>query len=196
LVPRADLATVLNLGVDGIEPDAVPAIGPAVGAAGELLARAPWSWLVNRDALDFEIQAPGQPTRQLEGCVLGAGGEEFGLALYDQPGSLERVTKAIELKRPADARAVDAYGFTIDRGPSWVTEAVAAAYGTPLAIVPLRLRGGLVRIVSADDLAVMASAAAAAAHLTSEHREHTVTLTIADVAVTATARVRASRPAA
>nr|MBA3817702.1 hypothetical protein [Deltaproteobacteria bacterium] len=166
---------------------------PAIRAAGELLARAPWSWLVNRAAIDFEIVTPGHPARQLEGCVLGAGGEELGLALYDAPGSLERVTQAIEHKRPADARAIDAYGFTIDRGPSRVTEAVAAAYGTALAIVPLRLRGGLVRIVSADDLAVMASAAGAAAHLTSEHREHTVTLTIEDVPITATARVRAGQ---
>ena len=35
-IPRAEIATLLNLGADALEPDAIAAIGPALLAAGEL----------------------------------------------------------------------------------------------------------------------------------------------------------------
>jgi len=193
LGPRAELATIINLGEDAIEPGAIAAVGPALHAAGELISRKPWSWLQNGDVVDFELAAPGRPPRRFEGCVMGAGGQEFGVALYDQPGSLARLAKAIDRGRPDEARAIDAYGFTLDGGPRWVAEAVAAAYGVGVVIAPIRLRGGQLRAVSADDLTVMASAAAAAAYLTPERCEHVATITIANTPVTATARLRAPR---
>jgi hypothetical protein len=193
LGPRAELATIINLGEGAIEPGALAAVGPALHAAGELLSRKPWSWLQNGDVVDFELAAPGRPLRRFEGCVMGAGGQEFGVALYDQPGSLARLSNAIDRGRPDEARAIDAYGFTLDDGPRWVAEAVAAAYGVGVVIAPIRLRGGQLRAVSADDLTVMASAAAAAAYLTPERCEHVATITIANTPVTATARLRAPR---
>jgi hypothetical protein len=193
LGPRAELATFIHLGEAGIEPGALPAVGPALHAAGELISHQPWSWLLNGDVVDFEIATPGRPPRHFEGCVMGAGGQEFGVALYDQPGSLARLAKASERGRPDKAHAIDAYGFTLDGGPRWVAEAVAAAYGVEVVIAPIRLRGGQVRAVSADDLTVMASAAAAAAHLTPERCEHVATIMIANTPVTATARLRAPR---
>lgn len=193
LGPRADLATIINLGEAAIETGVLPAVGPALHAACELISHQPWSWLRNDDAVDFEIAAPGRPTRHLEGSVMGAGGQEFGVALYDQPGSLARLAKASQQGRPDKAHAIDAYGFTLDREPRWVAEAVAAAYGVAVVIAPIRLRAGQVRPVSADDLTVMASAAAAAAYLTPARCEHVATIMIGSTPVTATARLRTPR---
>jgi hypothetical protein len=193
LGPRADLATVVRLGENRIEGEALAAVGPALRAAGELVCHQPWSWLRNADVVDFEIASPGRATRRFEGCVMGGGGQEYGVALYDEPGSLDRLAKASQPGRPDRARAIDAYGFTIDGGPAWVADAVAAAYGIRLVIVPIRVRSGHMRAATADDLTVMASAAAAAAHLTPAYREHAATIVIADVPTTATARVRPLR---
>ncbi len=192
-VPRAELATVLNLGANALEPAAMVAVSPALFAAAQLVELQPWSWLLNRDAIDFEISIPGRPPRTFEGCVMGAGGQEYGVALYDAPGSLARLAKASQRGQLADVHAIDAYGFTIDDGPAWVTDAVAEAFGIGLAITPIRLRGGRVRAPSLDDLTLMASAAAAAAHLTPQHREHVATIEIGETKVVATATVREAR---
>ena len=193
LGPRADLATVLHLGESRIERDALAAVAPALRAAGELLCHQPWSWLGNTDVVDFEIASAGRAPRHFEGCVMGAGGQEYGVALYDEPGTLARLATASEAASRGHAPAIDAYGFTIDAGPAWVADAVAAAYGIGLVIVPIRVRGGRMSATTADDLTVMASAAAAAAHLTPVYREHTATIVVGPVATTATARVRSLR---
>jgi hypothetical protein len=57
----------------------------------------------------------------------------------------------------------------------------------------IRVRGGRMRATTADDLTVMASAAAAIAHLTPVYREHTATMVVGQVATTATACVRSPR---
>lgn len=193
LGPRADLATVLHLGEDRIERDALPAVPAALRAAGELVCHQPWSWLRNVDVIDFEITSPGRAPRHFEGCVMGAGGQEYGVALYDEPGSLERLAKASLAGPRGRAHAIDAHGFTIDGGPAWVADAVAAAYGTALVIVPIRVRAGRMRATTVDELTVMASAAAAAAHLTPVYREHTATIIVVQAPTTATACVRAPR---
>lgn len=190
---RADLATVFRLGESRIERDALAAVAPALRAAGELLCHQPWSWLRNADVVDFEIASSGCAARHFEGCVMGAGGQEYGVALYDEPGTLDRLAKASQAVPRGHAPAIDAYGFTIDGGPAWVADAVAAAYGIRLLIVPIRVRGGRMRAATADDLTVMASAAAAAAHLTPVYREHTATIVVGQVVTTATACVRAPR---
>jgi len=190
-VPRAEIATLLNLGADALEPDAIAAIGPALLAAGELVSHQPWSWLLNGDVVDFEIAISGGPSRYFEGCVMGAGSQEFGVALYDAPGSLARLAKAGRRGRLDEVHAIDAYGFTIDGGPPWVVDAVAAAYSVGFALTPIRLQGGRVRRLSLDDLTVMAGAAAAAAHLTPQHREHAATIAIGDTQATAKTTVRA-----
>jgi len=195
LGPRADLATIVRLGKNRIEGQALAAVAPALRAAGELVCHQPWSWLRNIDVVDFEIASPGHATRRFEGCVMGAGGQEYGVALYDEPGSLDRLADASHAGRRGQPHAIDAYGFTIDGGPVWVADAVGAAYGIRLVIVPIRVRGGRMRAATADDLTVMACAAAAAAHLTPVYREHSATIVVGDVATTATARVRAPRTA-
>jgi len=193
LGPRADLATILHLGENRIERDALAAVAPALRAAGELLCHQPWSWLRNADVVDFEIASSGRAARHFEGCVMGAGGQEYGVALYDEPGSLARLAKANQAGSRGHAPAIDAYGVTIDGGPAWVADAVAVAYGIRLVIVPIRVRGGRMRATTADELTVMASAAAAAAHLTPVYREHTATIVVGQVVTTATACVRAPR---
>lgn len=192
--PRAELATILHLGKAAIEPDATSVIGPALRAASELVAHQPWSWLRDSDTVDFEIATPDQPRRHFEGCVMGAGGQEYGIALYDQPGSLARLAGASQQGRPDDVRAIDACGFTLDDHPRWLADVVAEAYGVAVVLAPIRVRNGHVRAVSADDLTVMTAAAAAAAHLTRQRHEHLATIAIADRTITATARMRASRP--
>ena len=85
---------------------------------------------------------------------MGAGGQEYGVALYDEPGSLDRLAKASQEGPRGQVHAIDAYGFTIDGGPAWVADAVAAAYGIRLVIVPIRVRGGRMRATTADELTV------------------------------------------
>jgi hypothetical protein len=52
--------------------------------------------------------------------VMGAGGQEYGVALYDEPGSLDRLAKASHPGRRDRAHAIDAYGFSSGRNASGV----------------------------------------------------------------------------
>lgn len=60
---------------------------------------------------------------------MGAGGEEFGLALYRGKGGLTRMLEA------NDPRAIDSLAVTFDEDPHWAAEAAIALVPT-IAGVP------------------------------------------------------------
>lgn len=192
-IPCAELSTLCNLG-ESIERSALAAVLPALVAACEFVERAPWRHFSNLDALDFVVERATGKRRMLEGCVLGAGGQEFGVALYDQPGSMTKLAVMARAGKMEDARELDAYGFTIDDAPDWVANAVARAFGAPVVIRPVRLRRRAMQPVSATELMTMAGAVAAAAKLTPDQREARATVGEGTEAITVTVRVRGPKP--
>jgi hypothetical protein len=86
-----------------LEPVGPELILELIDAAVAFEAAEPWHVFEPDEPLSIRIDSAG---RELEGCVLGAGGEEFGLALYHQAGSIDRVHAFVEEGRPEAARSV------------------------------------------------------------------------------------------
>lgn len=191
-MPRAELATVIHLG-RSIERSAMAAVAPAMSAARDFVSAAPWRHFKNADAIDFDVVQGGRK-RTFEGCIMGAGGGEYGVALYPEAGSLARLARAIEGGRLQDARRIDALGLTIDDHPAWVATAVENALGQPVVIVPLILLGRVVHGINGMDLMLLAAAAGAAAQLDPARTEAAMSCGQGDLATTVVARVRAPSP--
>ena len=58
-------------------------------AAAGFFRAAPWEVLANVDALEIEVPSPpGADDRTWTATIMGMGGEEYGIALYSEPGRL------------------------------------------------------------------------------------------------------------
>ena len=69
---------------------------------------------------------------------MGAGGQEFGLAVYDQPGSIRRVGEAVQRGRMEVASRVLATAVTFDAEPAWAAKAFCSL--TSVSALASRLR--------------------------------------------------------
>jgi hypothetical protein len=90
---------------------------------------APWAQFTSRQAFRAVLtEGSRQWTR--EAAVLGSD-EDCGLALYDRPGSAERLAQALQAGRLTTARRIDSLSVLFQAGPAWAADAVQAAYGLP-----------------------------------------------------------------
>jgi hypothetical protein len=101
-----------------------------------------------------------------EVSILGGGGEEFGVAIYDQPGSIQRVLIAMDAGRPEDGRQVDSLSVTLDEEPEWAVDALEDAFGLNRLPFPVRLRRGRPSAASTEELLQLAAVLDAVVKLT------------------------------
>jgi len=107
--------------------------------------------------LPVELETDGE--RELrEATVLGAGGQEFGLALYDLPGSVDRMIAAMDAGRVRKTRKIDSLAVTMDVEPAWVAAALQDAVGLPRVPVVMRLKARRVGHPSPLELAQLVAA--------------------------------------
>ena len=149
--PRAMLTFGLALG-----------LGPEVGRSGlgvmeqlfEACAAfwktAPWEFIESDEPIRVELS--NGRTRKAEASVLGAGGEEFGLALYDEPDSIRRVSAAVSAGRMEAAARVRSTAVTFDAEPAWAAKVFEDAFGLPRLPVPLRVRNGKASPAQVEEL--------------------------------------------
>ncbi len=171
-----------ELPADAFVPRAVPAFGLGLGKlAGrprlEVLLRflqacatfwkaRPWEVVDSDRGLPVTLAMDGR-TRHLEAVVMGAGGGEYGVALYDEPGSVDRITAASSLGDHQAARKATATAVTFDEEPAWAAAALQDAFGLPRLPVPMRVRKGNASTPTSDELHALAAALEAAAQLPS-----------------------------
>ncbi len=128
-----------------------------IQAAFVLYEAAPWEAFDEEPYFDAELK--GRRARRLEGALMGWGGEQRGLALYDTPGSIERLTLG------GDPLAFDALSLLIDDEPAFVADAIEAVTGSRFVPKVMRLKGGRPRPPDLDDIMALAACARAAAQL-------------------------------
>src|SRR6266545_1681 len=97
LLPRATLAYGLALGPMAGRPKLDILIRFLEACAAFWSAR-PWELLGSDDPVPVALTEKGR-TRKAEASVMGAAGQEFGVALYDEPGSIRRVAALVTAGR-------------------------------------------------------------------------------------------------
>jgi hypothetical protein len=139
------------------------ALGPGAGRPGpEVFARflescasfrraQPWEIFDSIEALPATLTTAGW-TRSGEASVLGSGGKEYGVALYDERGALRRVADLMERGRVKESRRSDALAVTLDEEPAWAASAIEDAFGLPRLPVPLRVKRGSASPATGDEL--------------------------------------------
>jgi hypothetical protein len=137
----------------------------------------PWELLESDDPVPVALTERGR-TRKAEASVMGAAGQEFGVALYDEPGSIRRVAALVTEGRMKETRRVSALAVTFDEEPAWAATALDDAFGLPRLPVPIRVRKGQGGPATTEELLDAAALLEAVAELSgpddAEHAEVTV----------------------
>jgi hypothetical protein len=150
LFVRAALAYGLALGPKSGNPDP-DVLGCFLKACGAFWRGRAWNVFDPEDWFPVTISVGGS-SRACELAVLGSGGEEFGVALYDEPGSVQRITRLLAERRMAEVRPISALAVTFDEQPPWAVSAIEDAFGLPRLPVPLRVKDGKGSLAGPDDL--------------------------------------------
>ncbi len=176
LLPRATLAYGLALGPMAGRPELDVLIRFLEACAAFWTAR-PWELLGSDDPVPVALTERGR-TRKAEASVMGAAGQEFGVALYDEPGSIRRVAALVNAGRMKETRGVSALAVTFDEEPAWAATALDAAFGLPRLPVPIRVRKGKGGSTTTEELLDAAALLEAVAELSgpddAEHAQVTV----------------------
>ena len=176
LLPRATLAYGLALGPMAGRPKLDILIRFLEACAAFWSAR-PWELLGSDDPVPVALTEKGR-TRKAEASVMGAAGQEFGVALYDEPGSIRRVAALVTAGRMKETRGVSALAVTFDEEPAWAATALDEVFGLPRLPVPIRVRKGKGGPATTEELLDAAALLEAVAELSgpddAEHAEVTV----------------------
>lgn len=121
----------------------------------------PWAVFEVDEALSIELD---KPNRSYEACVMGQGGEVFGLALYSEVGSVQRIQELSEAGSPPGALAFPCTSVFAEEEPAYVAEAMNdfAGLAAGPSLICLR-RGAPAPLTEGDVAAVVASLKAVAA---------------------------------
>jgi len=151
-------------------PDILPELLPPLLEAASALWRAhPWEWWTNIEVLSLRLEGPVPVWRELS--VLGNGGEEFGFALYAQPGSVERLGRLTEEERLQQAFHQEILALLYEEEPAWVRTEVRRFTGLPVFPAPLRISGGDFAPLRREDLLTLLAVTRALARLSPERLE-------------------------
>src|SRR6266545_2154520 len=176
LLPRATLAYGLALGPMAGRPKMDVLVRFLEACAAFWNAR-PWELMESGEPIPVTLTEKGR-TRHAEASVMGAGGQEFGVALYDEPGSIQRVSALMAEGRMKETRHVSALAVTFDEEPAWAAAALDDEFGLPRQPVPIRVRNGKGGPATTEDLLDAAALLEAVAELSgpddAKHAEVTV----------------------
>lgn len=100
---------------------------------------APWTDILGDEAIALTVDAPEVT---YEGCVMGQLGETFGLAVYDERGSIARMVKLSQHGQQPDGMAFDTMSVVLERESSFVADAVEEWTGVRVAPVLVRIKRG------------------------------------------------------
>lgn len=180
-MPRAAMAIALALGplmVPG-DPDALHLL---CHGATEFLRAAPWRYWNDGDAI--EVVLGGAMQARFEAALMGAGGMEYGVALYRRAGALGRVARNVDRRRMAAAAREDALAVTLDDEPRFAVAALRDAYGLDLVPVPMKLERGGARAIESCEIAILGGTLRLLAAVTPEHRQASLAINVGDQEIT------------
>ncbi len=134
-----------------------------LAATAKFMEAEPWQWWSDSDPLSVSVM--GSAGRKYEGCIMGAGGEEFGIALYENPGALERIAAAVDAGDFTAVAKEPSLSMTINFEPAWAAEAVDDAYRTKGIPMPMKLFKGKPADLDALSLTILRGTLEAVARL-------------------------------
>lgn len=182
LVPlRAALALGISLGQLSEHVKNLWVFVELMQATAEFVGAAPWTHRSSDDPIAVTVTGP--LAGRFEGSIMGGGGDEFGIALYTEPGTIARIVALVDGGRMRDAAHFDSIVVTIEDAPPLATEAVRAAFGVTAVPVPARVRKGKGAAVREEEALVLAAALRAAAALSPGLREATASVEVDGVCV-------------
>ena len=123
----------------------------------------PWSVFDPDEPIAIRFEPDG---REVEGCVMGQAGEEFGLALYHHKGSIGKVLALCAEGRPEAARSLACTTVLIARDDSYAVDAIRAMTGVAAAPLVFHISRGKAGQASAQDIAALVAALRAVTALT------------------------------
>lgn len=161
---RATFATMLHL-TGAVEPGVVGQIPQTIEVVQRFLRARPWQLARPEVPIELTIVLGGRE-RRLVASVLGADGLEHGLALHDSADALARFVELAEGDRTDELAKLAFTSLTVGIEPAWVADAVQAAYGDPIAVIPIAAGPGGPRPVTPEELTTLAAAMFAVSKLT------------------------------
>lgn len=151
---KAALAVTLDHGpaLKHVPPELVLEL---IMATLELDAAAPWEVFGPDEPIAIRFEPGG---REVEGCVMGHAGEEYGLALYHHKGSLKKALALGLEGRFEAARSLASTAVLISDDDSCAIDAIRAMTGVATAPVVFHTTRGNVEAASAQDVAHVVAA--------------------------------------
>jgi hypothetical protein len=127
-------------------------------------------WQLWSDAEPLVVRVTGAHARDYEACIMGAGRQIFGLALYEEPGSLALLRKYMTEGHPEKGRKLASIAVTFDPEPAFALKPLERAFGLYSVPCPMKVhpRKGAVA-VSPMDLVALTATLDACAQLSPEH---------------------------
>lgn len=190
-VARFRAALALQLHWASADPGlkVMPEVTTALLDATAALIRAePWEEWTNEEVFTVHLEGAVRGTRELS--VMGSGGSEFGFALFDRAGSVERMSMSGLPGGNVDVLIPDSLGVTLEDEPDWVVKMVKDVTGLPFVPDVMRVQRNTPRLGNAEELVLAAAVARALALARPEEREVNVELKVGDLQV----RVRLEIP--
>ncbi|AEI63619.1 hypothetical protein [Corallococcus macrosporus] len=179
-------AMALQMHWASAEPGAMvmPEVTEALlGATAALIRAEPWEEWTNDEVFTVHLEGAVRGTRELS--VMGEGGSEFGFALFDRAGSVDRMSRSGLPGGNVDVLIPDSLGVTLDDAPEWVAKAVKDVTGLPFVPDVLRIQRNTPRQGNAEELVLAAAVARALALARPEEPEVDATLKVGDLQVRA-----------
>jgi len=174
-LPRATLAFGLALGNSGAKLIGAP-IPEFLAASAAFMKARPWRHWDNGDIVD--VRVTGLRDKQYEASIMGAGGQEYGIALYEEKGAIEKLSRLHDEGRVPEAVTIRSIAVTMNDEPLWAIKAVKEAFGLARLPVPMKVARGAPGPVDAIDLATLATALMATAQLTPRKTETSARLEV------------------
>ncbi len=140
--PLRLLKALLAIGLDHGEylPMQTPALlGSLLQAALRFTAAEPWD--VIEGGTPVRVRVSGSPARDYEAAVMGAQGEQYGVALYS-PGGIEQLLRGVEAGDEPGLARLNALSLLLEDQPAWVADAVKDATGVSLVPQVMRIVRG------------------------------------------------------
>ena len=98
---------------------------------------------------------------------MGAGGMEYGVALYERPGALERIARSTDHRTAARE---DALAVTLDDEPHFAIKAVRDAYGLKRLPIPIKMVRGRATAIDTQEVAILGGVLRLLAGVSPTHR--------------------------
>jgi len=166
---RASLAVALALGPEAGTIGARE-LGALVAAFARFWKARTWERFDSDLAVPVVVAARGRSGVH-EASVLGGGGEQFGVALYPEAGSVARMTRLVDEDRLDEVQQIPSISVTFQDEPAYVVRAMEDAHGVPGFPTPLAVGGGEVKLASAADVRLLTAALDAFASMMPHRRE-------------------------